>query len=70
MVEAQSPHSLVLQEQMPWHIRVRHYTGFVYTHCRRFNSRDSDARDLMQDIFLRVFRMLGSFRCDNIPLPS
>ncbi len=57
-------------ESAAWDVLVRRYTGFVYTHCRRFNSRDSDARDLTQDVFLRVFRMLGTFRCDNVPFPS
>jgi RNA polymerase sigma-70 factor (ECF subfamily) len=52
-----------------WEQLVRSHTGLVYGACYRFTGRSDDARDLTQDVFLRVFRSLhtydgaaGSFR--------
>jgi RNA polymerase sigma-70 factor (ECF subfamily) len=45
-----------------WEDLVRQHTRRVYGLCYRFTGRDSDAQDLTQDVFLRVFRALGSFR--------
>ena len=38
------------------------YTKRVYAICYRFTGRDNEAQDLTQDVFLRVFKTLGSFR--------
>ena len=45
-----------------WEDLVRAHTRRVYGICYRFTGRDSEAQDLTQDVFLRVFRALGSFR--------
>jgi RNA polymerase sigma-70 factor (ECF subfamily) len=45
-----------------WEDLVRTHTRRVYGICYRFTGRDSEAQDLTQDVFLRVFRALGSFR--------
>ena len=45
-----------------WEDLVRTHTRRVYGLCYRFTGRDSEAQDLTQDVFLRVFRALGSFR--------
>jgi RNA polymerase sigma-70 factor (ECF subfamily) len=45
-----------------WEELVRLHTRRVYGLCYRFTGRDSEAQDLTQDVFLRVFRALGSFR--------
>jgi RNA polymerase sigma-70 factor (ECF subfamily) len=37
----------------------------VYGLCYRFTGKDSEAQDLTQEVFLRVFRVLGSFRSDE-----
>ena len=34
----------------------------MYSICYRFTSRDAEAQDLTQDVFLRVFKNLKSFR--------
>ncbi len=34
----------------------------MYALCYRFTGRDAEAQDLTQEIFLRVFRTLGSYR--------
>jgi RNA polymerase sigma-70 factor (ECF subfamily) len=41
---------------------VRTYTKRVYAICYRFTGRDNEAQDLTQDVFLRVFKTLRSFR--------
>jgi RNA polymerase sigma-70 factor (ECF subfamily) len=45
-----------------WEDLVRTHTRRVYGLCYRFTGRESEAQDLTQDVFLRVFRALGSFR--------
>lgn len=45
-----------------WEDLVRSHTRRVYGLCYRFTGRDSEAQDLTQDVFLRVYRALGSFR--------
>lgn len=49
-------------EQGAWEDLVKSYTKRVYAICYRFTGRESEAQDLTQDVFLRVFRSLGSFR--------
>ena len=38
------------------------HTRRVYGICFRFTGSDTEAQDLTQDVFLRLFRSLGSFR--------
>ena len=45
-----------------WEELVRLHTRRVYALCYRFTGRDAEAQDLTQEIFLRVFRTLGSYR--------
>jgi RNA polymerase sigma-70 factor (ECF subfamily) len=45
-----------------WEELVRMHTRRVYGLCYRFTGKDAEAQDLTQDVFLRVFRALGSFR--------
>lgn len=49
-------------EQGAWEELVKVYTKRVYGLCYRFTSRDNEAQDLTQEVFLRVFKSLGSFR--------
>jgi RNA polymerase sigma-70 factor (ECF subfamily) len=49
-------------EQGAWEEMVQVYTKRVYAICYRFTGRDNEAQDLTQEVFLRVFRTLGSFR--------
>jgi RNA polymerase sigma-70 factor (ECF subfamily) len=49
-------------EQGAWEELVKAYTRRVYGLCYRFTSRDNEAQDLTQEVFLRVFKTLGSFR--------
>lgn len=45
-----------------WEDLVRAHTRRVYGLCYRFTGKEAEAQDLTQDVFLRVFRALASFR--------
>jgi RNA polymerase sigma-70 factor, ECF subfamily len=45
-----------------WEELVRLHSRRVYGLCYRFTGKDSEAQDLTQEVFLRVYRSLGSFR--------
>ena len=49
-------------EDTAWEDLVKIHTRRVYGICYRFTGTDANAQDLTQDVFLRVFRTLGSFR--------
>src|SRR6476660_6906238 len=48
-----------------WEELVRLHTRRVYGLCYRFTGSDSEAQDLTQDVFLRIFRSLRSFRSNE-----
>lgn len=45
-----------------WEDMVKTHSRRVYGLCYRFTGKDSEAQDLTQEVFLRVFRSLKSFR--------
>jgi len=49
-------------EQSAWEELVRVHTRRVYAICYRFTGSDLEAQDLTQEVFLRVFRSVRSFR--------
>jgi len=49
-------------EQGAWEELVKSYTKRVYSICYRFTNRDNEAQDLTQEVFLRVFKSLATFR--------
>jgi RNA polymerase sigma-70 factor (ECF subfamily) len=49
-------------EEAAWEDLVKIHTRRVYAICYRFTGSDHEAQDLTQDVFLRVFRSLKSFR--------
>lgn len=49
-------------EDSAWEDLVRQHSRRVYSVCYRFTGREHEAQDLMQDVFLRVFRTLKTFR--------
>ena len=59
-------HSLVERclsgEEAAWESLVRTHTRRVYGLCYRFTGTDSEAQDLTQEVFLRVYRTLKTFR--------
>ncbi len=49
-------------DEAAWEALIRTHTRRVYGLCYRFCGRDSEAQDLTQEVFLRVFRTIKSFR--------
>jgi RNA polymerase sigma-70 factor (ECF subfamily) len=48
-----------------WEELIRVYTRRVYGLCYRFTGKDAEAQDLAQEVFLRVFRTLKTFRAEE-----
>jgi len=49
-------------DETAWEDLVRLHTRRVYSICYRFTGRDAESQDLSQEVFLRIFRNLRSFR--------
>ena len=49
-------------DESAWEDLVKIHTRRVYGICYRFTGSDGEAQDLTQEVFLRVFRSIGSFR--------
>lgn len=49
-------------DESAWEDLVRVHTRRVYSVCYRFTGSDHESQDLTQDVFIRVFRSLKSFR--------
>src|SRR5690242_21256882 len=49
-------------DETAWEDLVRLHTRKVYALCYRFTGSGSEAQDLTQEVFLRVFRTIKSFR--------
>jgi RNA polymerase sigma-70 factor (ECF subfamily) len=49
-------------DETAWEDLVKVHTRRVYSVCYRFTNSDAESQDLTQDVFVRVFRTLGSFR--------
>ncbi len=49
-------------DEAAWEELVRQHTRKVYALCYRFTGQGSEAQDLTQEVFLRVFRTLRTFR--------
>lgn len=49
-------------EDAAWEDLVRTHTRRVYSICYRFTGADGEAQDITQEVFLRVFQSLRSFR--------
>jgi RNA polymerase sigma-70 factor (ECF subfamily) len=52
-------------DEAAWEDLVRAHTRRVYGLCYRFTGRDTEAQDLTQEVFLRVFRSLKTFRANE-----
>jgi RNA polymerase sigma-70 factor (ECF subfamily) len=61
-----SNHSVISRclsgDETAWEELVRLHTRQVYGLCLRFTGSNQEAQDLTQEVFLRVFRTLQSFR--------
>ncbi len=53
-----------------WNQLVACHTRRVYKACYRFTRKECEARDMTQEVFMRIFRTLGSFRADQVSFIS
>jgi len=56
-------------EQAAWEDLVKVHTRRVYSICYRFTGSEAEAQDLTQEVFLRLFRSLPSFRLGQGSFP-
>lgn len=49
-----------------WENLVRRHWRHIYAMCRRFTGRVAESHDLTQEVLLRVFRTLKTFRADDL----
>ena len=56
-------------EQAAWEDLVKIHTRRVYSICFRFTGSEAEAQDLTQEVFLRLFRSLRSFRVGQGSFP-
>ncbi len=61
-VDAQLVERCLDGDPAAWEDLVKSHTRRVYAICYRFTGNDVEAQDLTQDVFLRVFKTLKSFR--------
>jgi RNA polymerase sigma-70 factor, ECF subfamily len=53
-----------------WEEIVRRHTRRVYSLCYRFTGNSTDAEDLTQEVFLRIYRTLGSYQAEHGAFPT
>lgn len=61
-IDSQLVERCLAGDQAAWEELVKTYTRRVYAICYRFTGKDNEAQDLTQEVFLRLFRTLKSFR--------
>ncbi|MBI4891885.1 MAG: sigma-70 family RNA polymerase sigma factor [Acidobacteria bacterium] len=61
-LDAQLVERCLRGDEGAWEDLVKAHTRRVYSICYRFTGKDSEAQDLTQEVFLRVFKSVKSFR--------
>jgi len=52
-------------DDVAWHTIVRRYAGRIFCLCRRYTGRREEAEDLTQEIFIRIYQNLKTFRTET-----
>ena len=60
--DAQLVQQCLQGDGLAWEELVRRHTRRIYNICYRFTGNGAEAEDLSQDVFLRVYKTLGSYR--------
>jgi RNA polymerase sigma-70 factor, ECF subfamily len=60
--DAQLVQSCLQGDGSAWEMLVRRHTRRVYNLCYRFTSNSAAAEDLTQEVFLRIYRTMESYR--------
>ena len=63
--DSQLIRSALAGKSASWQKLVRRYERRIYNHCLRLTGNDADALDLMQEVFLGVYRSLHTFRGES-----
>jgi RNA polymerase sigma-70 factor (ECF subfamily) len=63
--DAQLVQNCLKGEGPAWEELVRRHTRRVYNMCYRFTARPAEAEDLSQEVFLRIYRTLPSYRAEQ-----
>ena len=64
-LDAQLVEQCLRGESQAWEELVRRHTRRVFNLSYRFTSNRQEAEDLSQDVFMRVYRTLGSYRATS-----
>jgi len=65
MSKSDQTRQLTDSEQQTFHELYQKYHERVYLICLRMTQNSSESEDLTQDVFIRLFRTLGSFRGES-----
>src|SRR5215813_9372188 len=65
MKKAEESQQLTVGEQQTFHELYQKYHHRVYSTCLRMTQNVSECEDLTQDIFIQLFRTVGSFRGES-----
>jgi len=57
-------------DERAWESLVRSHTRRIFNYCLRYTGRRDEAEDITQEIFVRIYRNLGSFRAESGGLQS
>ena len=57
-------------DEAAWEELVRRHTRRIYNLCYRFTSNRTEAEDLTQEVFIRVYPTLGSYRAAHGAFPT
>lgn len=68
--DAQLVQSCLRGDGSAWETLVRRHTRRVYGLCYRFTGNSAAAEDLSQEVFLRVYRTLESYRAEQGAFPT
>jgi RNA polymerase sigma-70 factor (ECF subfamily) len=68
--EAQLLEQCLRGDGSAWEELVRHHNRRVYNLCYRFTGNAHEAEDLTQEVFLRVYRTLRSYRAAHGGFPT
>lgn len=68
--DAQLVQNCLRGEGSAWEELVRRHTRRVYNLCYRFTNNSTEAEDLSQEVFLRIYRTLQSYRPADGAFPT
>ena len=68
--DAQLVHLCLRGDGPAWEELVKRHTRRVYNLCYRFTNSAAESEDLSQEVFLRIYRTLGSYKAEQGSFPT